>query len=192
VGETWAAEPPDSEIRFSVRHLVLMQIAGVVRRWYATLEIDRERPDQSVVEVVLDAGSLETGDSERDAHIRSAEFLDAKRFPEIRFRSTEIRPLDGTERFVVVGDLTVRDVTREIVLIAEQPPAADMPEAPLDFTAHALVDRQELRLHWNQDLDKGGVVVGDEIDLQIRVKARRLAAHVPGPALARQARHAAR
>jgi polyisoprenoid-binding protein YceI len=158
-----------------------MQITGVVRRWHATLEIDRAQPGRSFVEVVLDAGSLETGNVERDALVRSAEFLDAARFPEIRFRSTEIRQLDGADRFVVVGDLTVRDLTREVVLIAERPASAEVPDAPLDFTANGLVDRQELRLHWNQDLDRGGVVVGDEIELAIRVKAKHAAAHVTAP-----------
>jgi polyisoprenoid-binding protein YceI len=125
--------------------------------------------------VVVDAGSLETGTVERDNQIRSPEFLDIRVFPEIGFRSREIRPGNGEGRFVIVGDLTIRDVTREVTVIAERqgptPPPTGEPK--LVFVAHATVDRQDFGLHWNQDLDHGGIVAGDKVDLQIRIDARR-------------------
>ena len=169
--ELWEATPEDSEIRFTLRHLVLMEISGMARRWHALLGIDRARPGQSSIEVVVDAGSIDTGSPERDAQLRSSEFLSVETFPEIRFRSTEVRP-DGEGGFVMVGGLTVRDVTREIVLVGEREELGSDSDATLVFTARAMVDRQELRLHWNQDLDRGGVVVGDKVDVQIRLRAR--------------------
>ena len=177
VREIWRAGPPDSEMRFTIRHLVLSEISGVVARWRATLDVDFDQPTRSRVEVVVDAASLETGTIERDHHIRSVEFLKTWAFPEIRFRSSEIRPGDGEGRFVITGDLTIRNVTRTVTVTAERQGAAGHPAADskLVFTAHAILDRQDFGLHWNQDLDRGGVVVGDKVDLRVRVVAR----HVP-------------
>ena len=168
--ELWEASPPQSEIRFTMRHIVLLEIAGVVRRWHAVLGIDRDRPERSAVEVVIDAGSLETASRERDDHLRSAEFLDVASFPEIRFQSTEVRPsTDGD--FVVVGDLKVKDVIREVVLAGRRERAGG-PDGELVITARTTVDRQDVHLHWNQDLARGGVVVGDLVGLEIRMRAR--------------------
>ena len=169
--ELWEMSPRESEIKFTLRHLVLMEIKGVIRRWDAILGIDRQHPGRSAAEVVVDAASIETGIAERDGHIRSSEFLSVEAFPEIRFRSTEVRP-DGEGGFVMVGGLTVRDVTREIVLVGEHIKDGRDPDEALMFTARAMIDRQELRLHWNQDLARGGVVVGDKVDLEIRLVVR--------------------
>ena len=173
-GELWRAGPPDSEMRFSVRHLVLTEISGLVRRWRATLDVDFDQPTRSRIDVVVDAASLETGAIERDHHIRSVEFLKAWAFPEIRFRSREIRPGDGEGQFLIVGDLTIRDVTLAVTVTAERQGPAGRPAAgsKLVFAAHAVLDRQAFGLHWNQDLDRGGVVVGDKVDLHVRVVAQ--------------------
>jgi polyisoprenoid-binding protein YceI len=164
--ELWHAGPPDSEIHFSLRHLVVAEIAGRATRWSAVLRLDFEQPGLSTVEVVIDAASLETGSPERDQHVRSAEFLDTRAYPQIRFASREVRPL-GRGGYEVVGDLTIRDVTRPATLEVEQT-APD----PLAFAARATIDRQAFGLHWNQDLDVGGVVVGDKIDLRFTLRPR--------------------
>jgi polyisoprenoid-binding protein YceI len=173
----WQAGPPESEMRFTLRHLVLSEIRGLVARWHATLRLDFDQPSRSSVEVVADAASLETGATERDNHIRSAEFLKTWSFPEIRFRSTNVRAGDREGQFLIMGDLTIRGVTREVTVTAERLGAAGRPSAnsSLVFMCHAIVDRQAFGLHWNQDLDCGGVVVSDEIDVHIRVEARRAA-----------------
>ena len=173
----WQAGPPQSEITFTLRHLVFTEIAGRVGRWHASLRLDYTEPTRSSVDVVVDAGSLETGAVERDNHVRSNEFLDIRSFPEIRFRSRQVRRGDGEGRFLVTGDLTIRDVTREVTLLVESPHGGGRPErgSTLAFTAHATVDRQEFGLRWNQDLDRGGVIAGDKVDLQIRIEARKAA-----------------
>jgi polyisoprenoid-binding protein YceI len=170
----WHAGPPESEIRFALRHLVTAEITGRATRWSATIGIDFEQPSLSSVEVVIDAASLETGTTERDNHVRSAEFLDVRAFPEIRFKSSEVRTI-GHGHYKVAGDLTIRDVTRAVTLeVEEHAPGQSRAEADsLSFTAHATIDRQAFGLHWNQDLDVGGIVVGDKIDLRIILEARR-------------------
>jgi polyisoprenoid-binding protein YceI len=171
--ELWLAGPPASEIRFTLRHLVIAEIAGRAMRWSAKLRFDFEQPTLSAVEVVIDAASLDTGSPQRDEHVRSAEFLDARAFPQIRFESREVRPL-GHDRYEVAGELTIRDVTRPVTLDVEQrAPRAEGGGAPLAFTARAAIDRQAFGLHWNQDLDVGGVVVGDKIDLRIALEPSR-------------------
>jgi polyisoprenoid-binding protein YceI len=168
--ELWEASPPESEIRFTLQHLVLSEITGIARRWQAVIGIDRSRPERSAVEVVIAADSVETGSPARDEQLHSAEFLDVDNFPEIRFQSTEVRS-DSDGGFVIVGDLQVKDVTREVVLAGAY--EGEGPNARLVFTARTMVDRQEMRLHWNQDLDHGGVVVGDKVALEIRLAAKR-------------------
>lgn len=172
--QVWEAGPPDSHIQFSLRHLVLTEITGVVGRWRAKLALDPEHPIRSSVEVVADAGSLETGVVERDNHMRSAEFLDILTFPEIHFRSTDVRLGEDQGRYLIVGDLTIRDVTREVTMVAERlgPSAPLAAGSRLDFAAYAIVNRQDFGLRWNQDLDRGGLVASDRIDLRISVAAR--------------------
>ena len=172
--EVWHAGPPSSEIRFRLRHMVVTEITGRAARWRADLSLDFEQPGRSRVEVVVDAGSLETGAVERDNHVRSAEFLEIQRFPEMRFRSRDIRGA-GAGRFEIVGDLTIRGITREATLIAvaRSPLPGPTPAAPVSFSAHMTVRRQDFGLRWNQDFDAGGVVVGDNIDVEINLQATR-------------------
>jgi polyisoprenoid-binding protein YceI len=172
--ELWQAGPPESEIHFALRHLVMAEIVGRATRWSANIRFDFEQPSLSTVEVVIDAASLDTGAPERDNHVRSMEFLDVRAFPQIRFKSHEVRPLGGGH-YEVTGDLTVRDVTCLVTLeVEEQTPRKEGVTADrLAFTARATIDRQAFGLHWNQDLDVGGVVVGDKIDLRIIVEPRR-------------------
>lgn len=170
--QIWWADAVDSRLTFTLRHLVLSQIAGVVRNWRATIRIDLEHPGRSSVEVVMDAGSLDTLDQSRDEHIRSAEFLDAGAHPDIRFRSRHVNLIDAA-RSDIVGDLTIRGVTRAVTLaLVDKGRTRDgKGRERAAFHAHATINRQDFGLRWNQDLDTGGVVVGDKIDVEIEVNA---------------------
>lgn len=170
--QKWRADAAKSRLGFTLRHLVLSQISGEVRNWRATILIDSQDPSRSSVEAVVDAGSLDTAEPERDEHMRSEEFLNVARFPEMHFRSRLVSPL-GEGRFTVVGDLTIRDVTREVKLDLEDGgrrcDAWGTEHAT--FRAHGTINRQDFGLRWNQDLDTGGVVVGDKVDLALTVEA---------------------
>jgi polyisoprenoid-binding protein YceI len=170
--EIWHVDPTHSDITFTLRHLIVTEISGHVRRWQGTLRIDPQHPTRSSVDAVLDARSIDTEEVERDEHIGSAEFLNVKAFPEIRFRSTSVTHIEAN-RYRVVGNLTVRDVVREVTLDMEAL-GRDRTEKggqTISFRAQATINRQDFGLHWNQDLDTGGIVLGDKVDIQVAVQA---------------------
>jgi polyisoprenoid-binding protein YceI len=168
--ERWEIDPTGSSLEFTLRHLIIQEIRGVFNRWGGTVFIDRQQPAQSRVEVWIELGSIDTGSTERDDHVRSAEFLDVERFPRARFTSTEITVDD--EQIRVRGLLYLHGVNKEVEI--EVTPGATSPDANgvarSQYLAHGAINRQVFGLHWNQDLDVGGVVVGDRIELRARVE----------------------
>jgi len=176
----WNAGPPESELQFSLRHLLFTQILGRASRWKALASIDSAEPARSWVDVVVDASSLETGDAERDEHIRSVEFLDTAVHPEIRFRSREVTALADGDHWTVTGDLTIRQVTLSATVELERDGDPVWTPDLIALKGRAVIDRQEFGLRWNQDLDRKGVVVGNEIELTLRIVARRESEGAPG------------
>jgi len=146
---------------------------GRVTRWKAFAAIDLDDPARSWVDVVVDAGSLDTGDPERDEHIRSVEFLDARLCPEIRYRSRQVTALPGGNRWTVTGDLTIRQVTAPATIELERDGATPWQPDQIALKGRAVINRQDFGLRWNQDLDRQGVVVGNEVELTVKIVARR-------------------
>ena len=172
--ECWEVVGPNSALTFSLRHIVVSAITGRFRKWGALLVLDLEDVSRSRLTAWVDLKSIDTGSQERDEHIRSPEFFNVARFPVAEFRTDAIIPIAG-RRFLARGQLSLHGVTRPIELTVT--PGLKMQEADMvraDYEVHATIDRQEFGLHWNQDLDTGGVVVGDQIDLYARVKAVRV------------------
>jgi polyisoprenoid-binding protein YceI len=168
--DTWEIDPARSSLTFKLRHIVVQQIRGRFDRWGGTLVIDRLQPWLSSVRVWVDLDSITTGAPDRDAHVRSNEFLDVARFPRADFRSTNVDLRDG--EVSIHGVLSLHGVTHDVALRAEAGGAVAGPDGRqrTTFTARALIDRQWFGLHWNQDLDVGGVVVGDEVELEARLE----------------------
>jgi polyisoprenoid-binding protein YceI len=181
--ERWEIDPTGSSLEFTLRHLIIQEIRGVFNRWGGTVFIDREQPARSQVEVWIELGSIDTGSTERDDHVRSAEFLDVERFPRARFTSTAVTVDD--ERIRVRGRLYLHGVNQEVEI--DVTPGATAPDANgvarSQYLAHGAINRQVYGLHWNQDLDVGGVVVGDRIELRARVETLQ----VPGDGQGRRA-----
>ena len=173
--ELWHAGPRESELRFSLRHLILAKISGRIGRWRASFVIDLDQPSRSSIEVVVDAGSVETSAAERDELTHSVAFLDVGRFPEIRFRSREVRPRDGGRHLTITGDLTIRDVTREVEVEVEKMPtvAVRSQVSKLSFKGHVSMRRQDFGLRWYSEGEKGGLLAGDHVDIDFKVNARR-------------------
>lgn len=173
--EIWHAGPRESEIAFSLGSLGRGEIRGRVERWKATFVVDLEQPRRSSIEVIIEAASLETGGPERDSQVRGERFLDVERFPEIRFRSREIYPEEGDRRLAIMGDLTIRDVTREIRIVVEHEGAESLrkPDSKLAFKGHGSVRRLDFGLRWQHELERGGLVASDVVEVDIRVNARR-------------------
>lgn len=169
---TWNIDASHSSIHFSVRHMVFAKVRGRFDSFSGAIEGDLEDLTQARVAVSIEAASIDTGTPERDQHLRSADFFDAEQFPRLHFTSTRVEKVAG-DRVRVHGDLTIRDVTREVVLDAEYGGRGVDPwgNQRVGFTARAALDRRDFGLRWNQVLEAGGVLVGDQINIELDVQA---------------------
>jgi polyisoprenoid-binding protein YceI len=175
--ERWEIDSSHSGIHFSVRHLVIAKVRGQFSRWTGAVVVPDNDFDRASLEVVIDAASIDTGVTDRDAHLRSGDFFDVERFPEITFKSTEVTRT-AIDHLRVTGELTIKGVTRDVVLDVEQLGTAKDPwgNERAAFSATTAIDRREFGLTWNQVLEAGGVMVGDRIDIAIDIEAVRQAA----------------
>jgi polyisoprenoid-binding protein YceI len=169
----WALDPVHSTVEFTVRHMMIAKVRGRFADLEATV-MEAGDGSASSVEAVIQVASIDTRDEKRDAHLRSADFFDAEKHPEIRFRSTELKPT-GHDRFEVAGELTIRGVTRPVTLdVTEQGRATDpWGGERVGYSARARINRKDFGLEWNVALETGGFLVGDEIDIQIEAEAVR-------------------
>lgn len=175
--ENWQVDAAHSAVSLTVRHMVISKVRGRFTKWNAKLALDTADLARSSVEVDLDAASLDTGVADRDAHLRSADFLDVEKHPTLRYRSRRVEAV-SKERLRVVGDLTIKGVTREVVLDVEYGGQGKDPwgNQRVGFTATAALNRKEFGLTWNQALETGGVLVADRVDVEIELQAIRQAA----------------
>jgi polyisoprenoid-binding protein YceI len=173
----WNIDAAHSAVSFSIRHMVVSKVRGRFTKFAGTFTLDEGALKRSTVEVTIDASSIDTGTAQRDAHLRSGDFFDVERFPEIRFRSTHIEKLSG-DRYRVAGDLTIRDVTREVALDVEYAGRGTDPwgNKRVAFAAKTTIDRQEFGLKWNQALEAGGMLVGDRVEIDLDVQGVKAAA----------------
>ena len=166
-------DPANSTLTFTLRHIVVQEIRGQFHRWGGRLVIDRDQPFLSEVEIWVDLASIDTGSAERDDQVRSPEFLDVGRFPRATFKGTSVAPSD--ERIRVAGALELHGIRHRVELeVTLGPVTQDGDVARASYDAHGSIDRQAFGLHWNQDLDVGGVVVGDRVELRAHVEAIRV------------------
>ncbi len=172
--QTWQIDSAHSGIHFSVRHLVIAKVRGQFGRWTGTLALPDGDFSRATVDVTIDATSIDTGVADRDAHLRSADFFDVEKFPELTFRGRRIESKSG-DRFALVGDLTIRGTTREVVLDVESAGQTKDPwgNVRAGFAGRTSIDRKEFGLTWNQALEAGGVMVGDKVEIEIEVEAVR-------------------
>jgi len=162
-------------VGFSVRHMMVTRQQGLFRAVRGTLELDREDPTRSHVEAVIDVASIDTRVPQRDEHLRSADFFDVARHPEMRFVSRRVEAqADG--RLRVIGDLTLRGVTRQVVLDAD-PLTAESRDPfgmiKVGTSATTLIRRKEFGLVWNTVLETGGVAVGDDVTVSLDLQFQR-------------------
>jgi polyisoprenoid-binding protein YceI len=173
---TWNIDATHSAISFSIRHMVFSKVRGRFAKYTGAIQLDDDDPSQSWVEVTIDAASIDTGTAQRDTHLRSADFFDVDRFPELRFRSQRVEPI-GNGRLRVIGELTIRDVTREVALDAEPGGRGMDPwgNERIGFVATTTIDRKDFGLQWTQLLETGGVLVGDRVEIELDVQAVKVA-----------------
>ena len=174
---TWQLDPAHSSVEFSVKHMMMTTVRGRFKTVQATLTGDRDHPDAAAIEVVIDVASIDTGVADRDAHLKSKDFLDVANFPELTFKSTRVERL-GEDKLRVTGDLTIRGVTREVPLDVEYAGRTRDPwgNERAGYSAKTSIDRKDFGLTWNQLLEAGGLVVGDRVAIEIEVEAVKQAA----------------
>lgn len=173
----WNIDTAHTGISFSVRHMVVSKVRGRFAKYSGTIRLDDRDITRSSVEVTIDASSIDTGVADRDTHLRSPDFFDAEKFPELTFRSHRIERVDDTH-YRVVGELTIRDVKREVSLDVEYGGRGKDPwgNERVGFAAKTSIDRKDFGLTWNQALETGGILVGDRVDIDLDVQAVRAAA----------------
>jgi polyisoprenoid-binding protein YceI len=170
-GETYTFDKQHTEAAFQVRHL-FTKVRGTFRDFSGNVNWDKAKPENSTVEFRLKTASVDTGVEQRDTHLRSDEFFWAEKHPDIVFKSTKIVAKSATA-FVVTGDLTIRGVTRSVTLpvtiLGEQKDPWGNVKA--GFETSTTLNRKDYGLTWNKALEAGGMLVGDEVEIQINIEA---------------------
>ena len=165
-----------SQIQFTVRHMMVSKARGVFDKWSGTFNLNEENPAATSVEIVIETGSINTKDAQRDGHLRSPDFFASDEFPTATFKSTKVEMKDGSHASLY-GDLTIRDVTRPVVLDVEFQGSAKSPwgTTSYGFSASTKINRKDWGLNWNAALETGGVLVGKEVQLDIEVELIKVA-----------------
>jgi len=169
--QTWAIDTAHAEIGFAVKHLMIATVRGRFGAVTGTVTVDEANPSDSVVDVTIDVASIDTRQEMRDNHLRSPDFFDVANYPTMRFVSKRVEG-DVRGKFRVVGDLTIRGVTKEIIVHATNEGSNKDPwgNDRIGISASGTLNRGDFNLTWNQALETGGVMVGDEVKLSIDVE----------------------
>jgi polyisoprenoid-binding protein YceI len=174
VATAWKVDQSHSHAEFAVRHLMISSVKGRFAEVTGTLIGDDTHPEHASIELEIPVAGVDTREPQRDAHLRSADFFDSDNHPTIRFRSSRITR-DAGDRFLVTGDLTIRGVTKSItfpVIIGgrvRDPWGGER----LGFSASTTINRKDFGLHWNQALETGGVLVGEEVKVTVELELLR-------------------
>jgi polyisoprenoid-binding protein YceI len=168
---TWTIDAGHSHIQFSARHMMIAKVRGRFQTFTGKVEFDEQNPANSSVSVEIEVASIDTRDEKRDGHLTSPDFLDAANYPSMTFVSKRIEMADGTHG-KIIGDLTMRGVTREVTLETEYNGQAKSPwgTTSAGFTANTKINRKDWGLNWNVALETGGVLVGEEITIEIELE----------------------
>jgi polyisoprenoid-binding protein YceI len=171
---TWRVDPVHSSAAFEVKHMMIATVRGHFREFDGTLEAAEEDPSYSRVRGSAKVASIDTGNAERDAHLRSPDFFDAERYPEITYESTRIEHVEGGT-YRVTGELTIKDVTREVEMTASVEGVAEDPwgNDRVGIAVRGTIDRADFGLTWQQKLASGGLLVGEQVRVMLDISAVR-------------------
>ncbi len=167
----WVIDPAHSEINFSVRHMMISTVRGRFEKFSGAVNFDEASPAKTTVDVQIEAASVNTKEAQRDGHLKSPDFFDAANYPYLTFKSKRANVLDN-QHARLVGDLTIRNVTKQVTLDVEYSGQAKSPwgTTSAGFSAQTKINREDWGLTWNQALETGGVLVGKEIAIDIEVE----------------------
>lgn len=176
----WVFEPGHSAAEFRVRHMMVTWVRGMIPRIEGTLDLDLDHPVGGVIEVTMDAHKLWTGDDDRDGHLKNADFLDVENHPKISFKGRFSEQIGETD-YTVKGELTIRGITRPVVMdvaylghwatpfwVGSEDKG---PKTRAGFTGTTRINRQDFDIKWQGELEKGGVVVGNDVFITVDAEA---------------------
>lgn len=168
---TWSIDPAHSQIEFAVRHMMITTVKGRFGIVHGTVRSHDADPAKGDVDIEIDADSIDTRELQRDAHLKSADFFDVEKFPKLTFKSTGISDVQG-DHFKLTGDLTIHGVTRPVTLDVTSEGRGKDPWGGerAGFSATARIKRSEFGLTWNQALEAGGFLVGDEVKINLDIE----------------------
>jgi polyisoprenoid-binding protein YceI len=170
---TWEIDPTHSSAEFSIRHMMVSNVKGHFGKMTGEVTLDEKDPTKSSVNVEIDASTIDTREPKRDAHLKSPDFFDVAKYPKITFKSTKVEKA-GKGKLKVIGDLTMRGVTKPVTLAVEGPTAEVkdiMGGLSRGASATAKINRKDWGLTWNKPLEAaGGVLVGDDVTLSLDVE----------------------
>ena len=168
----YVLDPGHTRLGFVARHAMVTKVRGAFAEFEGGGHIDAEDPSRSQVELTIKAASIDTGNPDRDAHLRSNDFFDMEKFPEITYSSTAVEKVDDAN-YKVTGDLTIKGVTKPVVVDFEYTGAAVDPfgNHRIGFEGKTTVNRKDWGVNWNAALEAGGVLVSDKVTLELDVSA---------------------
>jgi polyisoprenoid-binding protein YceI len=176
--ETFTIDPFHSEVTFQIRHLV-SQVRGRFNEFSGAVDMDPKNLPNSSVEFQIKAASIDTNAPDRDKHLRSADFFDVEKFPEITFKSKSIKPA-GKDTYNVTGTLTMHGVSKEVTLPVTYLGQASMKGTRAGFATATTLDRKDYGVSWNRALDNGGAILGDEVKVEVNLETVKKEAPKPG------------
>jgi len=168
---SWQIDSAHSLVEFSVRHMMISTVRGRFEKFDGLVDFYENDPTNAVIDIEIDVTSINTNEPQRDGHLRSADFFDVANYPTINFKSTRVEKVDnGHGR--IIGDLTIKDITKEVVLDVTYAGVAKSPwgGSSVGASATTAINREDWGLTWNQTLETGGVLVGKEIKIAIELE----------------------
>ena len=167
----WAIDPTHSEIGFKVKHMMFTNVSGKFITYHATIENNEEAFETSDITFSAEVNSVDTANADRDNHLRSADFFDAENFQKLTFKSTSVKKINEGS-YVISGDLTIKDVTKNIDLETEYSGMMQDPwgNTKIGLSITGKINRKEFGLTWNAALETGGVLVGEDIKLNAEIQ----------------------
>lgn len=168
---SWKIDSAHSEINFTVRHMMISNVRGRFENFTGIVNFDEANPAHSTVDVEIEAASINTREGQRDAHLKSADFLDAVNFPTLTFKSKNIQVVDSNHG-KIIGDLTIRGVSHEVILDTEFNGKIKNPygKNSAGFSATTTINRKDWGLTWNVGLETGGILVGEDLKISIELE----------------------
>ncbi len=171
----WMLDSAHTDIGFTIRHMMVSDTRGAFDKYDGVIKVDDKDPTKSVVDITIETASVNTKNDKRDTHLKSPDFFDAVKFPKMTFKSKSVAKGDKPNMFKVTGDLTIKDVTKSVVLDVE---TTDVWMDPKEWggnshrgvKATTKINRQDFGLKFQQKLDKGGVVLADDVMIAINAE----------------------